>query len=146
MISKLSYLTMDEIKTKLTNPFLQAATVIGLFLLASGIAIVSGSLPNEPWTLAIAFQLLFILYNVIIGLVGSAQKYYWSFSILAYIILMVINAFLAGKISGLAMDNAGTYRWVYFIFCPIYLLFIVLTTLIKKIVGMAEKDDRSFDQ
>lgn len=136
---------MIDLKQKLANPFVQVAFVFVLFLLVNWISSIVGSETKMPWTLAIAFQLLYIIYNVIIGLLNKSKWQYWSFSIIGYVILMLINIFVAGKISGITMDEAGTYRWVYFILIPVFLLFIVMTNLIKKIVSLAEQDDKRFD-
>ena len=136
---------MNELKQRLANPFIQVAFVFILFLLVNWISSIIGSETKMPWTLAIAFQLLYIIYSVIIGLLNKSKWQYWSAAVAGYVILMFVNSFVAGKVSGISMDEAGTYRWIYFILIPIFLLFILITSLVKKIVTMAEQDDRRFD-
>ena len=137
---------MNDLKQRLANPFVQAGFVFVLFLLISWISALAGSEKKMPWTLAIAFQLLYIIYNVIIGLLNKSNWQYWSFAVIGYVVLMFVNSFMAGKISGISMDEAGTYRWIYFILIPVFLLFILMSKLIKKIVSLAEQDDRRFDK
>jgi hypothetical protein len=104
-----------------------------------------GAEKRLPWTLAIAFLLLYMVYNAIIGLVSVKIKRYWLYSIYSFAALMFINSFCANRISGLPMDEAGTYRWLFFVFCPVYLFFIVMVSLIKKVVEIAEREDTRFD-
>lgn len=136
---------MKDYMQKLSNPFVQVAGVIALYLIVNLIFHMVGSEHRMPWTLAIAFQLLYILYTVIIGLMNKAGRTYWTYSIIGYAIIMVLNGFLASWLSGVPMDEAGTYRWIYIILVPIFLLFIGITSLIRRIVAMAEKDDREFE-
>jgi hypothetical protein len=136
---------MFDLKQKLANPFVQVSFIFVLFLLVNWMSDIAGSETKMPWTLAIAFQLLYIIYSIIIGLLNTSNFRYWLFAVAGYVILMFINSFVAGKISGITMDEAGTYRWIYFILIPVFLLFIVMANLIKKIVSLAEQDDRRFD-
>jgi hypothetical protein len=143
----LSTSVLDKIK----NPFIQALIVLVMFLVANGVVGLlnaNGFDAEErmPWTLSIAFLLLFMVYNAMIGLLSNKIKRYWLYSIYAFAGLMFTSAFFAGKISGILMDEAGSYRWLFFVFCPVYLFFIVMVSLIKKIVELAEKDDTRFDK
>ncbi len=129
---------------------MQALVILVMFLLSTGVAYLFkiGGMDLEtrlPWTLTIAFLLLFMVYNVIIGLLSDHITRYWFYSLFAFCGLMMLCSFLASLISGMSMDEAGTYRWIYFIFCPIYGLFIVMITMIKKIVKMAQREDHRFD-
>ncbi len=136
----------NAIADRLKNPFLQLACVFILFLLANAVSKLFDTEDRFPWTLAVAFTLLYILYNVIIGLLTARHKYYWVFSIISFFIMMFAGGWIAQKISGLEMDDAGTYRFLYGIFFPIYLLFIAIVTTMKKIVKLAEQDDHRFDK
>ena len=122
---------------KIKNPFLQAFVVLVLFCLSYLVSRGFEAEQRIAWTLAIAFLLLYILYNVMIGLA--------IYSLAGFAGLIFAFILLAQRFSGLRMDEAGSYRWLFFIFCPIYLLLIAMITIIKKIVQMAEKEDQRFD-
>ena len=130
---------------KIKNPFLQAFLVLVLFCLSYLVSRGFEAEQRIAWTLAIAFLLLYILYNVMIGLAIDQGPYYWIYSLAGFAGLIFAFILLAQRFSGLRMDEAGSYRWLFFIFCPIYLLFIAMITIIKKIVQMAEKEDQRFD-
>lgn len=135
---------------KIKSPFIQALIIWILFLLSNGVVMILnangfGAEERLPWTFAIAFLLLYMVYNAIIGLLSNKIKRYWLYSIYAFAALMFINSFCANRISGLPMDEAGTYRWLFFVFCPVYLFFIVMVSLIKKVVEIAEREDTRFD-
>ncbi|MEP7266414.1 MAG: hypothetical protein ABI844_02220 [Saprospiraceae bacterium] len=136
---------MNKLVQRLANPLLQAVVIILLYLASIFVSKSIDSEQNMPWTLAIAYQLLYIVYSAIIGLINKPFKFYWIFAIIGFVGLMFINSFLAARFSGMSMDEAGTYRWIYFVLTPVFLLFIGMVTLIKKIVSLAEKDDRKFD-
>lgn len=137
---------MKTILEKLSHPLIQVLLVFILFLVSNLIFKFFTAEPNFPWTLAIAFQLLFIIYNIILGLINKPKKWYWMYSLAGFVILMFVNSFMAKSLSGLSMDQAGTYRWIYFVLLPVFFLFIGITTLIRKIVALAEQEDRRFDK
>ncbi len=133
-----------------SNPFIQAFGVWLLYLIVMSISFILKVMgmdieARSPWTLAIAFILLYMLYNVIIGLISDRMARYWLYSLMAFMLLMLLSAFTAGWVSGVGMDEAGTYRWLFFIFCPVYLLFIGMISAIKKIVELAKDDDNRYD-
>ena len=140
-----------NILAKIKNPFIQALIVLVLFLLSNGVVKIlnANGFNGEvrlPWTLAVAFLLFYMLYNAMIGLIASKIKRYWLYSIYAFALLLMVDSFIANWISGIPMDDAGTYRWVFFVLCPVYVFFIVMVALIKKIVEIAEKEDAQYDQ
>jgi len=134
-----------------TNPVFQALLALLIMAVANGLVkiLILGGISFETrvaWTLNIAFLFLFSMYNVILGLMHSPKTIYWWMSIVCFIGLAMLSGVFAHWISGLAIDEAGSYRWLYFVFFIVYLLIMVIILAIKKIVNMAEQDDRRFDQ
>lgn len=144
-------LTLKTGINKLAHPVFQAIMVLIIMLLANGIVkiLIQGGMSFEtriPWTLNIAFIFLFAMYNVILGLVHSSRSGYWFISMVCFIGLCILGGIFSHWISGLKIDEAGSYRWLYFVFFIVYLLIMVIILAIKKIVHMAEQDDHRFDQ
>jgi len=99
-----------------------------------------------PWTLNIAFLLLFSIYNVVLGLLYSTGYRYWTYSISCFIGLAFLSAWSAKWLSHLSMDEAGSFRWLYLVFFMVYFLIMMITLAIRKIVSLAEQDDHRFDE
>lgn len=138
-------------RNKWTNPVIQALIALLIMAIANGLVevLIQGGMSFETrvsWTLNLAFLFLYAMYNVILGLMHSPKAGYWYTSILCFIGLAFLSGAFAHWISGLAIDEAGSYRWLYFVFFIVYLLIMVIILAIKKIVNLAEQEDRRFDQ
>jgi len=136
---------------KLTNPVFQVLLALLIMAIANGAVkmLIQGGMSFEirvPWTLNIAFLFLFAIYNVILGLVYSPKTRYWLVSIFCFIGLALLSGAFSHWLSGLEIDEAGSYRWLYFVFFVVYLLIMIIILAIKKIVQLAEQDDHRFDQ
>jgi hypothetical protein len=133
------------------RPVVQAVLVFFVMLAANLLVklMAQGGVKFEsriPWTLNIAFLFLFSIYNVVLGLLYSTGYRYWSYSISCFIGLAFLSAWIAKWISHLSMDEAGSYRWLYFVFFIVYFFIMMITLAIRKIVSMAEQDDHRFDR
>jgi hypothetical protein len=53
-----------------------------------------------------------------------------------------VGGLLAYLISGLSIDEAGSYKWILFIFTFCYILFLSIVRAMKKIVTIAQKQDK----
>lgn len=136
---------------RFNNPLVQALTALLIMVVANGLVkmLIQGGMSFETrvsWTLNIAFLFLFAIYNVVLGLMHSPKSQYWLISILCFIGLALLSGVFSHWLSGLAIDEAGSYRWLYFVFFIVYLLIMAIILAIKKIVSLAERDDRRFDQ
>jgi hypothetical protein len=139
------------VSNKWTNPVIQALMALIIMAIANGVVklLIQGGMSFETrvsWTLNLAFLFLYAIYNVILGLMFSPTSGYWYRSILCFIGLAMLSGVFAHWISGLSIDEAGSYRWLYFVFFIVYLLIMVIILAIKKIVHLAEQDDRRYDQ
>lgn len=133
------------------RPVVQALLVFFVMLFANLLVklMAQGGIQFEsrlPWTLNIAFLFLFSIYNVVLGLLYSTGYRYWTYSISCFVGLAFLSAWSAKWLSHLSMDEAGSYRWLYFVFFIVYFLIMMITLAIRKIVSVAEQDDHRFDQ
>ena len=52
-----------------------------------------------------------------------------------------VGGLLAHYISGLSMDEAGHFRWLYICFTFTFLVFLSIVNLMRKIVDIAKRQD-----
>lgn len=132
---------------KAYNPILQAALIIGAALVIMILSKIVGATglievaPAFPWTTAAALLLFFALFNSIFSLSAKNVAQYWSRSIFSFIGVAALNGLLAYLLSGLGINEAGSYKWIYVVLMIGYLVFLSLMNLMKIIVEFAQKEE-----
>ena len=140
----------QEIVLKIAARPLLQAIVIFLFsaLMAlldrkGGVLGVGTTGSNSPWVMMTAGILFYALCSSVLSLKTKHQNKYWREAILSFIGLMVASGLLATLLSGLSIDEAGSFRWIFVVLSFGYLVFIAIVRLIRKIVEIAiEQDDK----
>jgi hypothetical protein len=94
------------------------------------------------YTIALSFTLVFGLFNAVLSLSSKDENKYFAFSLLNYFIFCVVTIISAYFLSGINIDDAGSYRWIYFVFSFGYLLFIGIVRTMRFIVLLAQKEDK----
>ncbi len=94
-----------------------------------------------PWVIALAMILFFGLVNCVFALATDNGQKYWSQSIISYASLAVSLCLIAWAISGVAMDDAGSIRWILTVFTFGYLVLLSIVNLIRFFVWIAERSD-----
>lgn len=94
-----------------------------------------------PWMTAAATMLLFALFNSLISLSTPSMAWYWGRSVYGFLALAAGAGFLAYLFSAIPIQEAGSYRWIYIVVAFGYLIFLIIVTLIRKIVEFAEKEE-----
>lgn len=97
---------------------------------------------RTPWLISSALMLFFGLFNSVFSLSAEKRFVYWRDSIYAYILLGVLGGLMAWGFSGLTIDEAGSFKWMYFIFTFSFIIFLTIINLMRKIVELAQKQDR----
>ncbi len=130
------------------DPFVQAAYVFGgsiFFTLLSKFMSsvgIGGYEAHVPWTMSAAALMFFALFNSVFSLSCQNQNRYWFRSIIAYIGLVLLGGMFSYLLSGLSISEAKSFKWIYLLFTFGYLTFLSIVTLMRKIVGIAQKQDR----
>ena len=142
---------LNKINTELiiANPILQAGLILivgvvitGFEKLGNVIGLMTSD-PNSPWIVFTSFILFFSIANSLMSLKAASMNKYWSRSIMAFMGLLVVSGLLATVFSGLSIDEAGSFRWLFVVLTFGYLVFLSIVRLMKKIVDIAiEQDDR----
>jgi len=129
------------------SPFLQGGVVLGAIVIFILVTMIFGSIGladtdgGTPWLVACSMTFFFVIGNSILSLAADDQNTYWWQSILTYVLLVVLGATSAYLFSGVSIDEAGSYRWLYVVFTFGHILFLTIVRTMKKIVKIAQKQD-----
>ncbi len=125
---------------------LQQLAVFVVFLLLIQLVIWQSPSGNTgdslaAWEASFTILLLFSVTNAILSIATKNMGQYWIFSLISYIALAFIGGFLATQISGVTVDEAGHFRWLYLLFTFIFLIILTIAQTMRKIVEIAQKQD-----
>lgn len=129
------------------QPLFQAGIIFifGVFLAlldrGTNAAGVGDSVQNSPWVLMTASILFYAVCSSVLSLNAKHANRYWRDALLSFIGLMVASALVATALSGLSIDEAGSFRWLFIVLAIGFLVFLSIVRLIKKIVDIAIKQD-----
>ena len=129
------------------SPFIQAAFAIGInvlvIILMKGI-VDSGSKLDDGvvlWEVSFSILLAFMLFNSVLSIPYNNRTEYFRNSIFSFLAVAGIGGVLAHYVSGISMDEAGSFRWLYIVFTFTFLVFISIVNLMRKIMEIAKKQD-----
>lgn len=94
-----------------------------------------------PWTTSASFMLLFAMLNSVTSLAVKSMTTYWGRSIYSFMGLAIASGLVAYLFSSLSINEAGSYRWIYFVLTFGYLVFLTIVTFMRKIVEFAQKEE-----
>lgn len=133
---------------KVVKPPLQAVVVfvIAICMMGMGKLIETTHLmdisPRFAWMIAGAFMLFFGIFNSVFGLSAPDWNRYFITSLICFACLAVANGFLAYAFSSLSINEAGTFRWIYFVLIFAYLVLMSIMQAIRKIFEIAQREDK----
>ena len=132
-----------SILEKEISPYMQGAILMASTLLVQIVVYCSdGYFQSRTfYTVAISFVLVFAIFNAILSLSTADQNAYWAKSILSYAVLCVAGGYTAYFFSQTNIDEAGPYKWMYFVFTFGYILLLAILRTIRRIVFLAQKQD-----
>ncbi len=129
------------------NPILQALLTFGaalVVILGAKLVKITGILvvPDRfPWLAVASFLLFFAMFNSIFALSTKDVKRYWGRSIYSFIGLAVISGLTAYLFSSMTINEAGSYRWIFFVLTFGYLVFLSMMTFMRRIVEFAQREE-----
>jgi hypothetical protein len=97
---------------------------------------------SDYYTIPMAFTLVFGIFNAILSLSSKDQNKYYGVSIINYVIYCGVTIAVGRLLSGISIDEAGSYRWIYFVFSFGYIFFLALVRTMRWIVNIAQKNDK----
>lgn len=93
------------------------------------------------WEISTASLLFFAIMNSVLSLAYENQNFYWMFSLLGYAGLLFLAGALSTLYSGLNIDEAGAYRWMFLMFTMSYIILLAIVRSMKKIMIIAQRED-----
>lgn len=139
--------TQDSIFSKAVDPVYQALICFG----AGIIVILGGKLVHLigimavsnrfPWMTSAAFILFFAMFNSVYSLSAKNMNKYWGRSMYSFMGLAALSGLAAFLFSSLSINEAGSYRWIYFVLTIGYLVFLSMMTFMRKIVEFAQREE-----
>jgi drug/metabolite transporter (DMT)-like permease len=141
--------SQDSFFEKTYNPIIQAAVMLGgsviITLLAKAMAAMGIVEIGErfPWMSAAAFMLCFAVFNSVFSLSAPSMMKYWGKSIYCFMGLAIATGLFAWFVSSLSINEAGSYKWIYFVVTIGYLVFLSMMGFMKNIVDFAQREDWS---
>jgi len=129
------------------SPLIQAAAILAavlLFIVGAKLIAMTGWVAIDagtPWLVACSFTLLYIIFNSVLSLSAVDQNKYWVQSLISYVLVCVGGGVLAYVFSGAGMSEVGGYKVIYVVFTMGYILLLIITRSMRKIVNYAEKQD-----
>lgn len=137
----------QSIFQKEIHPIYQAGAAIALNTI--GILIFSGTIDfeNSPsdavvlWEISFSILLAFMLFNSVFSIAYNNRVKYFRDSIFCFMAVAALGGVLAHYMSGMSMDEAGHFRWLYLCFTFTFLVFLSIVNLMRKIVDIAKRQD-----
>lgn len=129
--------------TRGLSPYKQGLVCAAIVLLFHAFAyIISPEKGTTFWVNAIAILLFYALFNSVLSIASKDMNQYWFKSIITYVALCLFGGLTAWMITGVSIDDAGSFRWLYMVFTLGYIIFLSLVRAMRKIVLMAQKQDK----
>lgn len=134
------------------NPFKQAGIALGgavIFMLLGYLMNAVGAMEvgiKFPWISAGAFILMFSVFNSVNSFSTTDIPVYYRNSIFAYIGLVFVASMMAYLFSQTSINDAGTFRWIFFILTFAYLAFLAITTFIRGILRVLETEEEQLSR
>jgi hypothetical protein len=134
----------SSIFARKVSPFHQAGAVlvivIFILIVHKGISGESTN-PIFPWEIAFSGALFFAMINCMLSFSYLNQNKYWLMSIGSYLVLAACVFGLAYWFSGITIDEAGAFRWMFLVFTFSYILLLSIVRAMRKIVGFVQEQD-----
>ncbi len=126
---------------------MQALAIFAFALLIMGIGwtfTASGIYPFDrlfAWSIGSALMLFFAMMNSILSLRAESFVKYWGASMYSYLALALATSMAAWGFSGVPLQEAESYRWIYIVVTVGFVVFLSMVNLMKIIVRFAEKEE-----
>lgn len=136
----------ESFYAKSYSPYMQSAVVLGISLACMILAklVESAGVEMETtfaWLLAATFVMFFVIFNSVISLSSKNMEIYYRQSMLSFGALVVISGLAAWFLSGISLEDAGHYKWIFIVLAVVYVVFMAIMGFMKFIVEFAQKEE-----
>lgn len=99
-----------------------------------------------PWTAAGAFLLMYTVFNSLNSFNAKSMMVYYRNSMFGYMAMLLVVGFLAQLFSQLSIFEAGTYRWIFIMITVSYFGFIGISSFIRFIFMILQREEDNFSK
>lgn len=136
----------ESVFAKQIHPYKQLIVCLGLLVIIMSIikacfSFDGGRSAAVFWEVAFAILMGYALFNSIFSLAYKERGSYFRDSIFSFLAIGAAGGLMAYWYSGLGIDEAGSFRWLYVVFGFSYLVFISIVNLMRKIIEIVKKQD-----
>ncbi len=97
--------------------------------------------PMLYWEFLFMLILIYSLTNCIFFFAYKNENIYWLYSLIVYVLIAGGGGLIAYLVSGLPLNEAGSFRWLYVVFTIGYIVFLTIVRLMRVIIVWAKKKD-----
>ena len=133
-----------DIFEKATPPVQAVVSIgLGLFFMLTCLMFESSMelRPERPWVFASTFLLFYSIFNVVFSFSAENSEKYWTQAVIGFVVCVGVLGALAYLISGLGMNDAGSFKWIFIVITISYLVFMSISRAMKGIVDFAKKEE-----
>lgn len=95
------------------------------------------------WIIACAMLLFYVVINSVFSFASQDRMQYYGRSIAGFVGLALIGGGFSYLFSGIALAEAGSFTWIYTVMTIIFIVFLTIVNLMRKIVDIALKQDKN---
>ncbi len=128
------------------SPHKQGLLVLGLFGITLLYLFLTISKEQEhpdlrSYLYAGSYLLFYIIMNSFFSFGANDRIAYYRNSIFTYIFLLIAFVVTCQLISKVHLHDAKSYSWLFYVFSLVYIVFMTIISLIRKIVDIAVNQD-----
>ncbi|MBK6546495.1 MAG: hypothetical protein IPG12_14655 [Saprospiraceae bacterium] len=130
------------------KPWLQGLGSVSLFILIqlciwilSWIGILKFE-TTDCWLYGTAMLFFYIILNSIFFFTAENKLLYYRNSIFTYLGTLVFIVMICTIISGKDVSEVETYSWILIVFSIVYIVFLTIINVLRKIVEIAIRQDK----
>jgi hypothetical protein len=138
----------QSIFSKRFSPYAQAGMVLGMTILLQvlvwiGFQPVDFQDKLDYWIVACAMLLFYVIINSVFSFTSDNTVKYYGRSVTGFLGLAFIGGLFSYIFSGIALADAGSFTWIYTVMAIIFVVFLTIVNLMRKIVEIAKKQDKN---
>lgn len=139
---------MDFYRNLKENPLWQAGVCVSVVFVFELVILLLNILKldwveiGDIWLVGTAMVLFYIILNTILGFGSKEMMNYYRDSIYGFLLILAFLIFTGRWLTGKSIFEVKTYSWIIFVFAIVYLVFLTIQSLMRKIVALALKQDK----
>ncbi len=129
------------------SPFYQAGLVLCFIIVLS---LIDNVLPHHskiidpkagPWMVSTAMMLCYVFLNTVFLFRINHVVSYWIKSVLCYVILLILAYGWCYLLTGMHIDDVGSFRWLWIVLTLVYTIFFAIAYTIRGIIAIADREE-----